>query len=198
MSALALEIQPLQPIDPPVPHGLQMVLAAVAGAPAPWLLLVTAYAASPARPRLLRAGRCRSERSAHLERGQEGFLRDLDLADLAHALLALLLLLQELALAGDVAAVALGQHVLAERLDRLAGDDPAADRGLDRHLELLPRDQLLELLADAAALGSRPLLRWTIIDRLVDPVAVDQDVELDQVALAVAVEHGSRSWHSRG
>ena len=44
MSALVLENQPLQPIDHPVPHGLQMILAAVAGAAAPWLLLVTAYA----------------------------------------------------------------------------------------------------------------------------------------------------------
>ena len=48
-------------------------------------------------------------RSAHLQRRQERLLRDLDLADLPHALLALLLLLEELALAGDVAAVALGE-----------------------------------------------------------------------------------------
>ena len=44
MSALVLENQPLRPIDHPAPHGLQMILAAVAGAAAPWLLLVTAYA----------------------------------------------------------------------------------------------------------------------------------------------------------
>ena len=43
--------------------------------------------------------------------------------DALHALLAFLLLLEQLALAGDVATVALGQHVLAHRADRLAGDD---------------------------------------------------------------------------
>jgi hypothetical protein len=42
-----------------------------------------------------------------------------------HALLAFLLLLEQLALARDVAAVALGEHVLAQRLDRLARDDAA-------------------------------------------------------------------------
>src|ERR1700737_3041869 len=41
----------------------------------------------------------------HLERGDEGLLRDVDLAELAHALLALPLLVQELALARGVAAV---------------------------------------------------------------------------------------------
>src|SRR5580704_18298984 len=59
--------------------------------------------------------------AVHLEGGDEGRLRDLDVADLAHPLLALLLLLEKLLLAADVAAVALGQHVLAQRADRLAG-----------------------------------------------------------------------------
>jgi hypothetical protein len=66
-------------------------------------------------------------------------------ADVLHPLLAGLLLLEQLALAGDVTAVALGQDVLADRADVLAGDDPRADGGLDRHLELLPRDEFLEL-----------------------------------------------------
>src|SRR6185437_4407305 len=42
----------------------------------------------------------------HLQRGDESLLRDVDLAELPHLLLALLLFLQKLALAGDVAAVA--------------------------------------------------------------------------------------------
>jgi len=54
-----------------------------------------------------------------LEHGEEGFLGDIDLADLAHPLLAGLLLLQQLALARDVPAVALGEHVLAEGRDAL-------------------------------------------------------------------------------
>src|ERR1700733_15464494 len=49
-----------------------------------------------------------------LQYGQEGFLRNLHRADLLHALLAFLLLLQQLALARDVATVALGGDVLAQ------------------------------------------------------------------------------------
>lgn len=52
--------------------------------------------------------------AVHLEGGDERLLRDLDLAELAHALLALLLLVEELALAGDVAAVALGGDILRQ------------------------------------------------------------------------------------
>src|SRR6266478_2169630 len=62
--------------------------------------------------------------TVHLEGGDKGRLRDLNVADLAHALLALLLLLKELLLAADVAAIALGQHILAQRADRLARDHP--------------------------------------------------------------------------
>src|SRR5688572_21726794 len=50
-----------------------------------------------------------------VEHGEERLLRDLDAADLLHALLALLLPLEELPLAGDVAAVALREHVLPFR-----------------------------------------------------------------------------------
>jgi hypothetical protein len=47
--------------------------------------------------------------SVDLQHGEEGLLRDLDVPDHLHALLAFLLLLEQLALAGDVAAVALGR-----------------------------------------------------------------------------------------
>src|SRR5262249_46158363 len=77
--------------------------------------------------------------------GHERLLRDLDPADLLHPLLSLFLAFEEFALPGDVSAVALREHVLALRLDGLASDDPAADRGLDRHVEQLARDQLAEL-----------------------------------------------------
>src|SRR6478609_2837478 len=94
--------------------------------------------------------------AVHLQRGNEGRLWDLHVADLAHALLALLLLLEKLLLAADVAAVALRQHVLAQRADRLAGDHAAADRRLDGDLEQLARDQVLQPLAQrpAARFGS--------------------------------------------
>src|SRR6267142_3567891 len=44
----------------------------------------------------------------HLEDGEKRFLRNLDRADLLHALFPFFLLLEQLALARDVAAVALG------------------------------------------------------------------------------------------
>src|SRR5215210_7574741 len=89
---------------------------------------------------------------AEFEDGQEGLLRDLDAADLLHPLLALALALEQLALARDVAAVALGRHVLAEGLDGLAGDDLRADGGLDRHVVLLARDLLAQALGEHLAL----------------------------------------------
>src|SRR5215213_6043139 len=73
-------------------------------------------------------------------------LRDLDRAHPLHALLPLGLLLEQLALAADVAAIALGQNVLAHRADRLASDDLAAVSVLDRYFEELARDQLAQLL----------------------------------------------------
>src|SRR5438309_956399 len=76
--------------------------------------------------------------------GNEGLLGDLHPPDVLHAPLAFLLALEQLSLAGDVAAIALGQDVLALGLDRLAGDDAAADGGLDRHVEHLAGDELAQ------------------------------------------------------
>jgi hypothetical protein len=41
-----------------------------------------------------------------------------------------------------VAAIAFGEHVLAQGLDGFARDDAAADGSLDRHREKLMRDQV--------------------------------------------------------
>src|ERR1700704_6563206 len=76
----------------------------------------------------------------------ERLLRYLDRTDPLHPSLAFLLFFQQLSFAGDVAPVALGQHILPHRGDRLAGDHLAADRRLQWHLEHLPRDDRLELL----------------------------------------------------
>src|SRR5438477_986680 len=91
----------------------------------------------------------RSWPSVDPQHGQECLLRNVHLPHALHALLAFLLLLEQLALARDVAAVALGDHVLPQGLDGLAGDDPAADGGLDRHLEHLARDELAHLFYEA-------------------------------------------------
>src|SRR5579864_3001105 len=66
-----------------------------------------------------------------LQHRHEGVLRNLDRTDSLHAPFAFLLLLQQFAFPGHVAAVALGENVLAHRGDRFAGDDLASDRSLD-------------------------------------------------------------------
>src|SRR5436309_8445125 len=83
-----------------------------------------------------------------LQHSQERFLRNLDLADLLHPLLAGGLLGPELALAGDVAAVALGGHILFDGRDGFAGDDPAADGGLDGDLEQMAVDLAAQFLGE--------------------------------------------------
>src|SRR5262245_49377585 len=86
-----------------------------------------------------------------VEHGEEGLLWHLDRADLLHPFLALLLLLQQLPLAADIAAVSLGVHVLALPLDRLAPDPTGAARRLHRHVEELARDLLSQPLDQRTA-----------------------------------------------
>ena len=52
--------------------------------------------------------------AVQLQHGGKGLTGQGDAAELAHLLFALLLLFQQLLLAGDIAAVALGQHVRSE------------------------------------------------------------------------------------
>src|SRR5215203_3872016 len=130
---------------------------------------------------------CLLARGVGGESGDEGLLGHLDPADHLHPLLALLLLLQQLALAGDVTAVALGEHVLADRPDVLAGDDSRPDRCLDRHLELLPRDQLAQSLGHLHAVAVGLVLVHDRGER-VDGLALKQDVHLDQVGRLLAVD----------
>src|ERR1700758_3148607 len=85
------------------------------------------------------AGRRAKVSAIYLQRGNKSFLRDVDLAELPHLLLAFLLLLQKFSFAGDVAAVALRGDVLAQRAHGLARDHLAADRRLDRDLEHVRR-----------------------------------------------------------
>src|SRR2546430_14515796 len=65
---------------------------------------------------------------AYLQHRQKRLLGNIHTADALHALLTFFLFFQQLALAGDVAAVAFGEHVLAHGMDRFAGDDLGADR----------------------------------------------------------------------
>src|SRR2546422_1079321 len=123
--------------------------------------------------------------SFDLEESQERLLGEVHAPDLLHPFLAFFLFLQELALAGDVAAVALGQHVLAHGGDVLAGDDLAADGGLDRDLEELARDHLAQLLRQGPSLRGGTL---AVHDerQSVHRLAVHQDVQLHEVRLPPA------------
>src|SRR5207247_281902 len=67
----------------------------------------------------------------HLENGQEGFLRDFDLAQSLHALFPFFLLFEQFPFACDVSAVILCYAVLAQGPHDLAGNDLASHGGLD-------------------------------------------------------------------
>ena len=71
----------------------------------------------------------------------------LHIAHLSHSLLSFLLLFKELSLSGYISAVALGKDILSHGLDCLAGYYLAAYGRLDRDLEQMSRDLILELLA---------------------------------------------------
>src|SRR3989441_6731587 len=119
-------------------------------------------------------------RLVNLEDREKGFLGDLDCADLFHPLLSLSLLLEELPLARDVAAVALGGHVLAKRSDGLARDYLRADRRLDHDFEQLARDQLLKILCDLLT----PLARLVPMDgdrRRVHLLAIQRHVKISKL-----------------
>ncbi|PRD36405.1 UNVERIFIED_CONTAM: hypothetical protein NCL1_08904 [Trichonephila clavipes] len=122
-----------------------------------------------------------------LEHGQEGILRDFHAADLLHALLAFLLLLQQLLLARHVAAVALGEHVLAHGLDGLTRDDLRTDRGLDGDVEHLAGNQFLHFLDNghAAVTG---VVGVADHGQRIDALAVDEDVHARQAGSLEAAE----------
>src|SRR3954454_16690272 len=139
---------------------------------------------APRRHRCRTTSRAAEKSVAEFEGGDEGLLRDFDAADLLHAFLAGLLLLEQLALARDVTAVTLRDDVLAFRLHCLAGDDPASDRRLDRPVEQLARDQLAQLLGHALAVVVRLVAMRDRRER-VDRRAVEHDVDLHELRLAV-------------
>ena len=83
----------------------------------------------------------------------EGFLRNIHRPHALHALFAFLLLFQELALAGDVAAVAFGGDVFADGFDGFSRDDLAADGGLEGNFEKVAGDFFLEADQELSAAG---------------------------------------------
>src|SRR6058998_3336712 len=120
-------------------------------------------------------------RSFDPEKRQEGLLGYVHGPHALHPLLAFLLFLEELALARDVPAVAFRQDVLPQRLHVRARDDLRADGRLDRDLELLAGNQLLHLDRELLASPER-LVAVDDERKRVHGLAVDQDVELDEVS----------------
>ena len=120
-----------------------------------------------------------------LEHRHKRLGRDLHRAQLAHSLFALLLLFQQLLLTRDVTAVALGKHVLAHCLDRLTCNDLGTDRGLDRDLEQLTRDVLLESFRDLTRSGVRLFLVYDK-GKCIHLLAVEQEIQLAKLAGHVA------------
>src|SRR3990172_7980044 len=123
----------------------------------------------------------------HLEYGEESLLRYFHGADLLHTLFACLLFLQQLSLARNVTAVALGKHILAQRLDRFPRDDMRSDRRLNRHVEHLPRDQLAHFRYKFAP-AVDTVVPVNHERQRIHPLAVDEDVELDHVRGAILLE----------
>ena len=125
-------------------------------------------------------------------------MRNFHVADGLHSFLALFLFVEELFLAADVAAVALGEHILAAGLHIGAGDDLAADGGLDGHIEHLLVDHFLHLLTERKAQGLA-LAAVHHDGQRVHGIAVYQDVHLHQVGfgivLHVVVEAGVALGH---
>src|SRR5262245_16118548 len=120
----------------------------------------------------------------NLQYRQESLLWNLHRPHLLHAFLPLALLFEELALARDVAAVALRGDVLAERPDRFTRDHLRADRRLNHDLEQLARNQILQLLGDLPA----PLVRLVAMNdnaKRVHRLPVEQHVELHELPGAV-------------
>ena len=119
--------------------------------------------------------------------GKEGRLWQLHVSHHLHPLLSFLLLFQKLALAGDVAAVALGQHVLAQGVHRLTGDNLASDGTLDGNLELLAGNLLLQLGTDMAGTVIGVPLEGEL-GQCIHRLAIDEDVNLYQLRGLVADE----------
>src|SRR5262249_7531715 len=115
----------------------------------------------------------------NLEQSKKRFLRDFHPSHLLHPLLAFLLLLEELALARDVATVAFRGDVLAQRLDAFARDDLRSDTGLNRNLKHLAGNKLAHLFTQRAA-SFVGLVTMHDYRKSVDHLTVNPDVQFNQ------------------
>ena len=115
---------------------------------------------------------------ALFKHGQERFLGNVDRPHILHALLAFFLLFQQLAFPRDVAAVALGGHVLPHGFDGFTGNDLPTDGRLQRDFELMSIDLFLELAQDGPGAVFRAFAVANQAEGF-DLFAVHQDLHLD-------------------
>ena len=111
-------------------------------------------------------------------------MRLLVITYLTHTLLSLLLFLQKLSLSSHVTAVALGSHILTHLADSFPGNDFRSDRSLDGDIELLTRDQVLELQAYLSA----EIIGTVLMDKRgqrICRITIEQNIELDQLGRTI-------------
>src|ERR1700721_3425592 len=99
---------------------------------------------------MLDTGNCRVDQGliaalADLQNSQECLLGNVDAADAFHALFALFLFFEQLALARNVAAITFCNNVLAYGMYCFTRNDFCSDRGLNCHLEHLPGSEFSPL-----------------------------------------------------
>src|SRR5713101_7220485 len=123
-------------------------------------------------------------RRGNFEDREEGFLRDVNLADALHAAFAFFLFFEEFAFARNVAAVALGENVFSDGRDGFARDHAAADCRLDRDFKHLPRNEFSQARHQVAPAFSRKFPMDDQRERI-DRFAGDQHVQFDEVGFPV-------------
>src|SRR5215467_7290868 len=99
----------------------------------------------------LRTGSATGALFSDLEQGEESLLWNFYPANLLHPSLTFFLLFEQLALTGNIPAVAFRGYVLAQSLDAFAGNNLGTNPRLNRHLKHLARYQLAHLFAQRPA-----------------------------------------------
>lgn len=122
-----------------------------------------------------------------LEDSKEGFLRDFNASNLLHAFFPFFLSLEQLPLSGDITTVAFRSYIFSHGLYSGTRDDSCSDSGLDGNFEELTWDFFFQFSSERLAAIER---FGAVCDngKCVDRVAVDFDVESDEVTFSVIEE----------
>ena len=117
---------------------------------------------------------------SNLQNREKRFLWNFDIADLLHAFFTGFLFFQKLAFTRDIAAIAFGQHILAQGLDTFPGDNVRAYGGLNSDVEHLPGNQFAHFLREfpSAVLAARAMHNQR---QGVYALAIDEDIQLDEI-----------------